>query len=346
MSTMRYSEIGSEFWQSQNSAEISLDNRKFENTVYLLSGRTALDYIVKDIKKNKSLKSVMLPSYCCQTMIEPFLRNGVNVKFYSVDESCVKYTENDCDAVLVIDYFGYTFPQMTDAAQCAKKSGKTVIYDATHRLSFDSECIKYADYSLCSYRKWFYCNCAVAIKNIGNFNISVPDKRKNEYELCRAEAAKLKAEYINGKTADKSYLNIYSQAQEMLRSDYVMYAGEPVEPNTESICEKRRKNAIQLLDGLSDIKDIKTWTVSISESDTPLFLPILVDPDVRGKLRKYLTEHRIYCPVHWPVSDIHCENGADSTLYSRELSLICDQRYGECDIKYEIDIMRKFFGES
>ena len=63
-------EIGSEFWK---------ENKKYlnENERLFLSGRTALDAIIKDSKKEHIIKSALLPSYCCHTMIEPFLRNDI-----------------------------------------------------------------------------------------------------------------------------------------------------------------------------------------------------------------------------------------------------------------------------
>ena len=61
-------EIGSEFWK-YNKKYIS------ENEELFLSGRTALDAIIKDILSEYRIESALLPSYCCHTMIEPFIRN-------------------------------------------------------------------------------------------------------------------------------------------------------------------------------------------------------------------------------------------------------------------------------
>ena len=63
-------EIGSEYWISTECEIKKFKNE--ENMVGVLSGRTAIDYIIKDIKTYKELKKVILPSYCCYSMIEPF----------------------------------------------------------------------------------------------------------------------------------------------------------------------------------------------------------------------------------------------------------------------------------
>ena len=75
-------EIGSEFWKVELSNKINLS---FDNqSNFMLSGRTALDFLIRDIKAQKSFKKVYMPSYCCYSMIEPFLRHGVDVIFYDV----------------------------------------------------------------------------------------------------------------------------------------------------------------------------------------------------------------------------------------------------------------------
>ena len=97
-------EIGSEFWEK--SPPVCSD--KVDNEAYLLSGRTALKFIIDDIHRNRNLRKVLLPSYCCESMIEPFNRSGVEVEFYQVSPDHVDYPfENDVDAVLLIDFFGY-----------------------------------------------------------------------------------------------------------------------------------------------------------------------------------------------------------------------------------------------
>ena len=66
--------------------------------------------------------------------------------------------------------------------------------------------------------------------------------------------------------------------------------------------------------------------------DCPLFVPVLLEN--RDKVRKHLTENKIYCPVHWPKPE-----GADSNIYDMELSLICDQRYGVNDMERIVSVL-------
>ena len=68
-------EIGSEFWTVPG---------KYGDIAYLLAGRTALEYIIREILARTNICSVLLPSYCCHTMIEPFVRHNIHVRFYDV----------------------------------------------------------------------------------------------------------------------------------------------------------------------------------------------------------------------------------------------------------------------
>ncbi len=335
-------EIGSEFWNSLSEFQNGEMCENTTNQCFILSGRTALDLICRD----SGIKSVMLPSYCCHTMIEPFLRNSVNVHFYSVD---ISGTRNDiselCDAVLLIDYFGYETPCMTESARIFSALGKIVIYDGTHKLNGNPAIEKYADYSLISYRKWTYSNCAYLKKHKGPFNISIPARENKTYIGLRDRAAEEKKNYISTGFGDKKiFLDIFSDAEEVLEKDYVDYSGRGFVPDISGIICKRKENASYLLSGLQSLPTIELLRSRIGENDSPLCVPILLqDKETRDKLRRHLISNDIYCPVHWPLSELHLINESDKGIYLRELSLICDQRYGVEDMKRELDEIITFF---
>ena len=332
-------EIGSEFWMEDYVNTI--DSNLFSDEIaILLSGRSALDYVCRD----SLIKSILLPSYCCTTMIEPFLRNGVNVSFYDVDIDAISYPSNDTsDAVLVIDYFGFKNVEMERIAKKAFKERKIVIYDKTHRLSSNIAIEKYSTYSISSYRKWMYCNFATVRKFKENFCIEQPKKCNDEYLFLRNEAAQLKHSYILNETTDKTqFLQSFQKANELLQNDYVGYAGVPIAFNKKAIVKQRRDNAQTLINGMLSIPNAKLWKTVIAEDDTPLFLPILLkDADERKRLRDYLVRKNIYCPIHWPQNELTYKT--PQSLYQRELSLICDQRYGTMDMEKQISAIKEFF---
>ncbi len=337
-------EIGGEFWTDSGNVIKTIIENFIEDTAYLLSGRTALDFIIRDIQKTKPIKSILMPSYCCESMLEPFFKHNIKVGFYCVTPNGINYDfSNSYDSVLVMDYFGFTSPQMIQIAQREFKNGKTVIYDSTHKL-FGNELLKnHSHYSVLSYRKWLYCNFAVAVKNYGKFEVLKPIDLNYEYVELRDLASQLKQKYITENAGNKDeFLSLYSKAQKILKTNYANFRGLPVNIDFEIICEKRKANALQLVEGLSDVNGIRLLNSVIGQDDVPLFVPILVASEMRAGLHKYLVSKNIYCPLHWPISDMHFLNDEEKLIYNSEISLVCDQRYSKEDMAREISEIKKF----
>lgn len=330
-------EFGSEFWDVP-----VLDNTKSifpDNTVWYLSGRCALRAIIKDIKQRIDFKRVALPSWCCDSMITPFLDEGVQAEFYSV------YFKNGelkrdfsnitcCDAILLMDYFGFK-------RDFNINFNGIVINDVTHSI-FCGE-FEEADYTFGSLRKWagFY---------TGGFAFS------NKYSLCnrvavtdsefiemRKKAMDEKKTYIFGNCDSKEYLSKFAVAENILEAYSCGKADNEdiLKANSldiEFIRKKRRENASIILREFSSLSIFS----EIKEGDCPLFVPLLVPSGKRDELRKYLIEKKIYCPIHWPVSEFHSLNSNTKSVYEQEISIICDQRYSVLDMEYICNCIKNF----
>lgn len=330
-------EIGSEFCEQYAPKS----SGQADHVAYLLSGRTALHFIIDDIKSTQKVRKVLMPAYCCESMILPFLHSGIAVQFYEVSPDHVDYPyDNNADIVFLLDFFGYGAEQNSAIAEREKQAGKKIIYDATHKLNGNAEVQRYADYSFCSYRKWFFCNYAEAVKHNGAFE-KVPERKWNErYLALRTEAAEEKARYLSGEIRNKEgFLTKFRLAEEMLDEDYIGYAGQPVNCDFHEIIAKRRENALYLINGLKEIPEIRLWRDTLRTEDAPMFVPILVEPNVRSALRQRLIDEKIYCPIHWPKSSYYCGHNA---LYDTELSLICDQRYDATDMQRLLCVIKDF----
>ena len=330
-----HSEIGSEFW------DIPLSEKKNdlfpEDILWFLSGRSALLSIISDVKTQRSAERAYLPSWCCDSMIIPFLKSGIEVKFYPV---CAKdggifqdvpYTEEN-EILLVMDYFGYADNSRFEFGEGA------VIRDLTH--SIFSNVHSDFDYSFGSLRKW----CGF---KTGGFATGVPycsldsDER---YVSTRERAMKEKNEYISARSESKDYLKLFATAEEYL--DACRIAGAvpaDIEAATnmdvEFIKTRRRENASVLLDAFSEISVFQ----ELGEQDCPMFVPIMVSENDRDNLRKHLIANEIYCPVHWPVSKYHNLDSTTEKLYKSEISLVCDQRYDEKDMCRIVDTVKKYY---
>ncbi len=331
---IKIKEIGSEFWVKHPNVNCNFRN----NEIHLLSGRTALNYILEDIKKSRIIKKAMLPAYCCKSMIKPFLELGIEVQFYSIKIGSIDYCySNDVDVVLLVDFFGYVNFQNVEIAKKERLKGKIIIYDFTHKIDKNIALEEFVDYSFCSYRKWLYCNDAIAIKHSGKFVNDSQLLFNKRYVEIREDASNLKNEYMSGLSENKvDFLTKYNLAETVLENDYRNYVGIPCKIDVLDIVSKRRENAKYIIDKLNHCKNIRLWKYDIDDCDCPMFVPIFLEKHLRDRLRLVLIENNIYCPIHWPKPE--CVENSD-WLYDEELSLICDQRYSINDLEHMLNLV-------
>lgn len=350
-------EIGSEFWIDAGSTHIE------HNPVWAswtgsrrsyLSGRTALGAILDDICLSAQWKHqalAYLPSYCCHTMIEPFLRHGMRVEFYTVKFENGEFKQEIdaskvCDVILVLDYFGYG-REHRHTLQNA-----TVIRDMTHSVFSRHAYTDDADYTFTSLRKWgAVAGAAIAIKRNGAWLTEAATKQNTAYLSLRYTGYRDKARYLVGEAGvDKGYLQTFQQAESLLESDYQNYAADAESlRNAENLggyVLQRRKNAEHLLSGLQKTSIVEPLFPSLNDGDVPLFVPVAVKDGKRNELRRYLIENSVYCPVHWPLSSLHKINSEERELYDTELSLVCDQRYSVTDMDRQLNMIRRFESEN
>lgn len=346
-------EIGSEFWLIDSINDVAKNPvwEKWSGHIRTyLSGRTALSAILDDIclsSTPKQTTTAYLPSYCCHTMIEPFVRHGMKLEFYSVNFKNGEFKQvvdcsNECDVILVLDYFGYCRERQT------LPNNATVIRDMTHAAFSTGEFFNDADYTFASFRKWgAIAGAAVALKRNGSWLTKEAVRQNTAFLSMRNTGYRDKAKYIAGETATgKGYLRTFQQAESLLVSDYENYSAD-VESLRSAEClgsfvTQRRKNARVLLTGLRTSSTVEPLFSTLCEADAPLFVPVVVKGKKRDMLRRYLIKKSIFCPIHWPLSDLHRIASDEQELYDTELSLVCDQRYSETDMDRQLSEIRKF----
>lgn len=144
---------------------------------------------------------------------------------------------------------------------------------------------------------------------------------------------------------DDIYLELYSRAESMIDDDlchsaspYTMKAYPMLDIETYSLM--RRQNAAYLIDGLSRI-GLKPCVDIDLETVVPLFVPVVLDRR-RDEIRKEMFRHRIFCPVHWPVTGHHCSLTRGKYMADCELSMIIDHRYSIDDMDRILNIVSDF----
>lgn len=338
-------EIGSEFSFENYENE---DVLKKENVInfnggeLVFSGRTAIEMVIIN---EKNIHKVLLPSYCCDSMIEPFRKANIDVSFYSVtytDRLIINLEINeDVDCVLWCNYFGFYVP-MPDLRQFIKRGG-IIIEDITHSLYSKRQFHDQSHYIVASLRKWepILCGgfCATKLEYLNNNHLKYPP---NEFLKQKKEAMILKKKYLLGDSnvSKELFLDLFSRTNKWLASNYSFLAIDDYSKKHLSHIDykkhikQRIKNAFVLYRGLKKHSDIE-FLFDLEDMNCPLFVPIIIKNGKREFYRRKLIENKIYCPVHWPRPKEKCE----SNIYEIELSLVCDHRYNEDDMQRIVDIL-------
>lgn len=339
-------EIGSEFWFD---TELRNDRTAPHETL-MLSGRTAIDVIIKDILKIRKVGNVCMPAYCCDSMIDPFLRNGIKVDLYDLEfnDGLHYIVDRDLqtDIFYVNNYFGYENTISNDIIKHFKQKGAIIIYDKTHSLFMANDTTDgLADYTFASIRKWMgVVDGAVVSKRNGGLGL---DLKEYPYLQCKLDAMREKAKYINGdSTIDKQqFLDKYSEFGHYLSEEYQGYKMDDLsvgiwqQSDKVAIREQRRENAAVL-----HLEKRLNFLGKLSVNSCPIFVPVLFDStEERNAIRKHLIENKIYCPIHWPKNRLVAPDMKVNRIFDTELSLICDQRYTEADMERIINVINKSF---
>jgi len=343
MNNPAVAEIGSEFWSvPQTVAQTDLFP---DNTAWFQSGRSALACILDELLVRHHIRSAALPSWCCDSMILPFLERRIDVQFYPVyvdrDGMLVQdYRSLQTDMTLVMEYFGYH--SRTLSQPCG-----VVIRDVTHSLLTDYNESPPDDdtaYRFGSLRKWcgVYTGGFAWSKDPSAFPADAQPVDE-QYISLRKAAMHQKKQYIDGASSDRSYLSVFAQAEERLdRSDRHGADPRDIEAarhlDVPSVIKRRRENASILLNAVSSLAIFP----EIGETECPLFVPIRVPHGRRDALRAHLIEQKIFCPVHWPVSEYHSLTEQTADIYRQELSLVCDQRYTAQDMERFAEQLLRF----
>lgn len=351
-------EIGSEYWEYDG--ELKKDNTRFWNfgkdTKFVLSGRTAIFYILKNILLEKNVKKAYLPSYSCKSMEIAFIDLGIEVEYYDVyfNEN-LKYNidlENDSDIFFAMNYFGYSETNMEEYIKKFKEKGKIVIEDITHSILSKKRYSEYSDFLIASLRKWFPISSgAIAVNLKESFILKLSENTNEKLVTLKDSAMQNKRNYINkyeennilDSQKDKDiFLKQYSESNKILENDYQNYK---IDENSykllmgidiEEIIKKRRENAKLIYEKFSKNLNIKFLVNNFKKDDCLLFVPIILNNKIRDDLRDFLIKNKVYLPVHWPQEE------KINNIFDKELSLICDQRYSTFQIQQYLDLILDF----
>ena len=306
-----------------------------------MNARSALYLLLRAIGP----RTVWVPSYLCDTLLLPIKATGATCRFYGLSDRLQLESEQwlaeirGGDVVIFIDYFGLVFDR--GPMKAARARGAWVIEDATHAL-LSQGVGRDADAVLYSLRKLLGLPDGGILSTGRELRIPVEhmEPPPAEWWLGALRSSVLRACHDAGATT-REWFAAYQAAE----------AGAPLGPYSmstlsetllrhafdyDAIATKRRDNYHFLAEGLSDLALLG----DLPPGAVPVGFPVRIQRG-RDELRHALFERDIFPPWHWPLADVVPDEFVASHALSRQVfTLICDQRYGEADMKRQVDAVR------
>ncbi|MBM3268028.1 MAG: hypothetical protein FJZ01_10315 [Candidatus Sericytochromatia bacterium] len=297
------------------------------------------------IDRFKPPGAVLLPAYCCRSVVQPYADAGVPYSYYPVDRSlrpdlgALRDMIREAGAIQAIHYFG--FPAPPDLFGL----GTPVLEDAVQAV-LSPDLRRSGAWAIGSLRKFF----------------PVPD---GAFLIAREPfAAPPLPPAIGGLYGRKLYGRMrlheavrrgdaaaWAEALDLLAGTEDELETAPVRPHAmspgsqaalrgcavEDMAAARRRNYTTLFDALRPVfadpaRGLRPLTPELSPGVVPYGLAVLSER--RDALRAHLRSRGIYAVVHWELpDDVSREAFPDSWwVYARTLTLPVDHRYGAADM--------------
>ena len=322
--------------------------RELGHCTWLRSGREALHLVALNVREAKQEPVVLMPAYCCHSMVDPFVKAAWKVLYYRLNEDLSADTgylsalisEVQPAAVLTMNFYGSASTR--EAVSCIKssKSDCICIEDFSH-CTFSLEPIYDArvDYYVTSIRKSVgVCDGAVVISH-APLDETVIEEDMTEFVSSRMDSQKLKAQYSYSQRPDikdvffpelrrqEGELDNFSGVHRISKEGAAMLGTV----NGGMIRYARQSNMKHMLELLSGKVESVPGIERCLEG-APFSFPILVDD--RDEVQRRLAQRGVYAPVLWPIADeARAVCPVSARMADRLLSIPVDQRYNYDDIE-------------
>ncbi|SEQ17112.1 hypothetical protein SAMN02910369_01316 [Lachnospiraceae bacterium NE2001] len=331
-----------------------LDDSKLHNERknYYSCGRMAIKAILMRVVQ-KSNEIVLLPDHFCESIPYTISQMGIGCSFYRIldnfqpDISSIESNIKESKAIVLVNYFGLISNSFFDGLINRIKSINNdiiVIMDNVQNYFGMDDDLNF-DYSFTSFRKWFPVpDGSTIIYRKGNDAVRLfPENDKcGESLFAKYKFAGNVLKMFNYIIGDEICLELIEKGEKLLSDSIpissIDWTGKAMEiMDYQSIKEKRRYNAKILHEGLVKL-GIKHLYI---DNAIPLFVPIVLEDERdRNRIRKRMFENKIFCPIHWDETwKQRYDNVHENNLSKQELSLICDQRYGEEEMSFQLEIL-------
>lgn len=340
-----------------NACDFVLKNYENQLIRYYSLCRECL-LVVAELCKDDA-PSVLIPSYTCATVIDPFIQKSwrcyyydvtedLSVDIHSLEQHVQKYQPS---LVIFHPFYGKDFTDNEmNAILWTQKQGSKVLVDLTQNI-FSNQRLPEVDFYVGSYRKWLPIPDGgfLIYKNTG-VDIVEETIENEEFVSLQSDAMYLRGCYHQTKNQHLKEISMRIGKRSVACSNLPIQAHAMSSFSKNRItkeilmhCAQRRKeNYTFLFEKLKNNDNgfhlVRNSMDEIYES--PLYFPIYADD--RAGLQSFLAQNMIYAPVIWPKPEqITCGKIVDY-IYQHILAIPCDQRYTIGNMEYIVDVLNKY----
>jgi len=304
---------------------------------------------------------LVLPAYLCPSIVEASLgaARRWDLRFVAIGPSWYPEARDWEDAVaespdesvvLAVPLFGW--PPAEAVVECLGRlagAGVPVAWDLTHGL-LSAWADDLPGDRVASVRKWVGLSDGGALAAERPTTALASTSPPGGFtELRRAGLAAKAAWTRSGDGGEDGFLGLLARAEAALADDHGVSAmstesvAQLAGIDTAAIAARRVANARRLLDRL-DRGAVEPLFGEVPAGSVPFGLPVLLDDRDRVRLR--LSEHRVFCPVHWelPGAVDRERHRSAFALSRRELTIPCDDRYRPEDMDRVAELVNRFAG--
>lgn len=295
--------------------------------IALNSGRGCISYL----SELRGIKTIWLPDWMCDSVSRRFLQEGIEVKTYQVGIDFLPIYNFDVASdewLYLMDYYGQL--KKGDVERAIAICDGRLVVDEAHGFFRKPWAGCDTTYTC---RKWFGVSDGAYV--------ATSDGSRLERELPVDESHE-RLGFVLGRF-ERPANEYFAESKE----NNEIFDSEParcMSPLTENILSAvdysrsasiRINNWIMLHGTLCEINELQ-----IDTPDVPFMYPLLLDR--AEEVRNELIKNKVYVPVLWP--NVLEETPRDSVAHHYASSIIplpVDQRYGEREMNYVLDVLRR-----
>lgn len=295
-----------------------------EDALRFNSARNCLDVILQARK----WKSVFLPFYTCEAILQPIVNEGIDYRFYRIDSSFnpvdLPALKKD-EAIIYTNYFGL---KQTMVEELANKYADQLIVD--NAQAFFSPRVPGID-TFYSPRKFFGVPDGGYLYSDLQLSMSFDQDHSSwsrMTHLCRRIDEGPEMGYAAYRHAEDSL--DYAPIKTMSELTELILGGI----DYDAAMEARRNNFSYYHRHLIHSNRLR---LDFSEKDVPMCYPFLT----KVGMRERLLDAKVYIPFFWRNVTKWCTDGFEGILADGVLALPSDQRYGQSEIERVITIIKQ-----